>query len=75
MSTDKPDLGPGWVDRVVHEHGETNDEQRMKARGKGPWKDKRRADHTAMVVRAHERQKAGRRLDAALGELRFDEGE
>lgn len=67
MTAPRPDLGPGWVDRLTLPHGETNGEQLMRARGCRPFKERGRAAYAVTVRRGAQKGAASRRVDRVLG--------
>lgn len=67
MTAPRPDLGPGWVDRLSLPHGDTNAEQLMRARGTRPFKERGRAARAVTVRRGAQKGAASRRLERVLG--------
>jgi len=71
----RPDLGPGWVDRFVPVHGDTNEEQLMRARGRAPTKVRPRAAMTAVARRGARKGAESRHVDEVLGEVLPEESD
>jgi len=63
----KPDLAPGWVDRLVPVHGETNEEQRQRASGGRPFKQRGKVAMDKTVRRGAHKGARAKKLISALG--------
>jgi hypothetical protein len=70
-----PDLGPGWVDRFAPQHGDTNADQLMRARGGRPFKAKRATEQAVTALRGSRRAGRGKHIDAVLAALEPREAE
>lgn len=63
----RPDLAPGWVDRLVPVHGETNEEQRQRASGGRPFKQRGKVALAKTVKRGARKGAEAKKLIGALG--------
>jgi len=71
----RPDLAPGWVDRITPVHGETNAEQLLRARGGRPFKVRGQAAYAVTVRKGARKGAEARRLAEVLDEVMPEEEE